>query len=89
MADNTYAPKSDRSPAWEWEHVTPNDDYNDVWAVPPRYISMKTAGNLNLLQQNGVSGIISGALEAGTMHPIRPSKILSTGTTASDIVAYW
>jgi len=90
MADNTFAPKSDSSPAWEWEVVTPDDDYSSTWSVPPRYISVGTAGTLNLLTQDGVSGSLpSGTLGAGEMHPLRPSKILDTGTTATDIVAYW
>ena len=90
MPDNTYAAKSDISPASDWETVTPNDDYSDVWSVPPRFISLSTVGDLNLLNQAGVSGIIdSGSLDAGIMHPLRPIKVLSTGTAASGIVAYW
>lgn len=89
QADNTYAPKSDVSPAWEWNHVTPNDDYSDVWSVPPRFISISASGSINFLKQNGVSGMISGGLDSGNMYPLRPAKVLSTGTTATGIVAYW
>jgi hypothetical protein len=67
--------------------VTPHDT-NALVAVT-RAISFVTAGDLRVVDAAGNTVTIpSGALAAGAMHPLRVSKVLSTGTTALGIVGY-
>ena len=55
-----------------------------------KYISIGTAGNLAIKDSLGNTVIIpANALEVGTLHPIATGKILSTGTAAAEIVAWF
>lgn len=67
--------------------VAPNDGAD--LAFTPRAIHVGTAGNVKMNVSNGTGGVtaITTALEAG-WHPIRPSRIFATGTTATDITAW-
>ena len=60
---------------------------SDTIEIPlrPRAIVVGTSGNLAVVDGLGVTTIIPN-LVAGIFHPIRPVRILATGTTASNIV---
>ena len=54
------------------------------------YISFAVAGALAIKDQDNVTVVIpSGSLVAGVMHKIQTGYVLSTGTTATGIVAYF
>lgn len=76
-------------PSGDFEVVTPDDD-NDLSGGVCRAISFGVAGDLHVTTDAGEEVTIpSGALAAGSMHPIRVSRIHESGTTADDIVAYY
>jgi hypothetical protein len=55
-----------------------------------RGISFAVAGDLAVVTAGGETVVIpSGALAAGIVHPLRVKQVLSTGTAATGIVAYW
>ena len=55
-----------------------------------RGISVAVAGDLAVLTKGGQSVVIPGdALVAGVIHRLRVTKVLSTGTAATGIVAYY
>ena len=68
--------------------VTPSDSADLTYAT--RGISFATAGALKVTTVGGsVETIPSGALAAGIMHCLPVVRIWNTGTTATNIVAYW
>lgn len=76
------------APAVDFELVTPDDD-NEL-AQPTRYLSWGKDGDLVVLKLNGDQETIpAGTLAIGVLHPIRVRQVLSTGTVASDIVAWY
>ena len=67
--------------------ITPSDS-TDLSEVT-RAISFGTVGTLRIITQDGTTLTIpSGALAAGIMHPIGAQRVLSTGTTAANIVGW-
>ena len=67
--------------------ISPSDTVN--FAKAARGISFGTAGTLAVETIGGDTVTIpSGSLAAGVIHPIHVRKVLSTGTTAGDIVGY-
>jgi len=74
-------------------NVTKSDtaplEYNgEVMAT--KYISVGTAGILNIYDDNGTAvAIPANNLTVGVMYPIVTSHILATTTTAAEIVAYF
>lgn len=58
-----------------------------------RGVALGTAGILKVDMANGQTGVLipSGALAAGTIHPLAVTKIYSTadGTTAASVVAFY
>ena len=88
MADlfDTHA-RGIMSPAPEGLVITPDDD-TDLANIP-RAIRVGGAGDLTVIMSgNGQSVLISGVL-AGEWLIIRPSRIMSTGTTATNIACFW
>lgn len=79
-----YAHLSD--PAENAAAVTPNDTTD----LPnfSRYIYVGGAGNLQVTLVGGTTVTYTG-LTAGSRHPLRVSRVHSTGTTATSIVAEW
>ena len=71
------------SPAVGAFAITPDND-NDLTYVT-RYIYVGTAGHVRLTFADGTTTTLNN-LVAGTLHPIRASRILATGTTALNIV---
>jgi hypothetical protein len=88
MAAADLANKSNNvvDPASNAAAVTPNDS-TDL-AVTSRALFVGGAGNIAVTMAGGQSITFTG-VTAGAVLPIRVSRILSTGTTATSIVAVW
>jgi len=63
--------------------VTPND--STTLAETTRALYVGAAGAIAVLMASGAS-ISFAAVPAGTMLPIRVTKVMATGTTATDIL---
>ncbi len=63
--------------------VTPHD--TDDLVFVPRGVYVGTSGNLTIQDVAGET-VTFYNIAAGVIHPISPKKILSSGTTASQIV---
>lgn len=84
-----------RMPATGAVLVAPSDDDpisydygNGDEPITCRGVSCKTGGDIAFEDKLGNQFIATG-LAAGVVHPISAYKILSTGTTALNITAYW
>jgi hypothetical protein len=73
------------SPATKWFAVTP-DDNTDLQAKP-RALWIGGAGNVAI--NNGSQTVTLQSVPAGTLLPLRPDRVMATGTTASGIVALY
>ena len=74
------------SPAIDGAAVTPNDS-TDL-TTTPRALWVGGAGNVSLVTLGGTTLTITG-IPAGTLLPIRVTRVRSTSTTATAIVALW
>ena len=72
------------SPATSGEAVTPSDS-TDLTTVS-RALWVGGAGNINVIMSDGTTLLFSG-VAAGTLLPLRVSRVKSTSTTATLIVA--
>lgn len=70
-------------PAIDWFDITPNDS-SDLSNIP-RKIYVGGAGDLAIRSSEGNDVTLS-SVPAGTILPIQPVRVLSTGTTATNIV---
>lgn len=80
-------------PSYQFANVTPSDTvvlkYNGK-ATRCKGISFSTAGALAIKDDEDNTVVIpSGSLATGIIHPISTNQIMSTGTAAVDIVAYF
>jgi len=85
---STAASKSQAGLAYPAEHaeaVTPSDS-TDLTVVS-RALWIGGAGNISVVMVSGATVTISG-IAAGTILPIRVSRVRSTSTTATLIVAF-
>jgi hypothetical protein len=73
------------APADEWVPITPSDS-TDLTYIP-RALYIGTAGALKAVDGTGTARTMANAV-AG-YHPLRPRRIYSTGTTATDIWALY
>ena len=84
MADKfQYRNAELNSPGDVFYAITPSDTV-DI-AFKPRAVIVGNSGNLAVTDSLGVTTIIPNVI-AGIFHPIRPVRILATGTTATNIV---
>lgn len=74
------------APAREGAVVTPNDQ-TDL-TVLPRALFVGQGGAVAVNLAGGQSVVFSG-LASGTILPVRPRRVLATGTTATAIIALW
>ena len=74
------------SPAHRLAAVTPNDSADLASASRALYIG--GAGDVSVVTVGGDTVTLSGA-QAGSIIPVRVSRVRSTGTTATNIVAMW
>jgi hypothetical protein len=73
------------APAVRWFSITPSDDA--VLAIRPRAIYVGVTGNLAVQDDAGTS-VTFVAVPVG-YHPLRPLRVLSTGTTATSLVGLY
>lgn len=71
-------------PATRGVAVTPNDSTDLAFAS--RAISVNGSGDVAVVTLDGDTVTVT--LAAGVLHPIRAKRVLSTGTTATGIVAW-
>lgn len=78
----------DFEPALGAVSITPNDSTDNMGGKPVRGIYVGGAGDIALTTSNGEDVTVYSAL-AGTVIPIRPSRIKSTGTTATNLLGFY
>ena len=76
------------SPAWTAAAVTPSDGA-DLPQIATRSLYIGGDGNLVVTMSGGGSNVTFVGLVAGTILPIRVDRVLSTSTTATNIVALY
>lgn len=74
------------APVRDASQVTPSDAAD--LAILPRALYVGQAGNIALRMAGG-QDVTFQNLPAGSLLPVRPARVLATGTTASGIVALW
>ena len=74
------------SPAPSAFAITPHDT-NDL-AIAPRGIYVGVSGDLKV-DMLGTGTVTYVGLAEGVIHPIRASRVYSTGTTATDIIGVY
>lgn len=74
------------SPAEHAATVTPHD--TNTLTNTPRALYVGTTGNLKVDTLGGETVTLNN-LPDGSLVPLRVTRVYSTGTTASDIVALW
>jgi hypothetical protein len=67
--------------------VTPNDGAN--LSEVSRFLMVGVGGNITVNMYGSGTNVLLPALAAGTIYPIRVSKIYATGTTATGIVSLY
>lgn len=81
-------PSTITSPVNHAALVSPSDSTDLDYAT--RGICVGSAGAIKVTTLGGETLVIpTGALAAGVIHPLRVTRIWSTSTTASSIVAVW
>lgn len=75
------------SPAENAVAVTPHDSTDFTYACRALYIG--GAGNVSLETVGGQSAVVFVGLPAGTILPVRATRVNSTSTTATSIVALY
>ena len=77
--------KNSALPATDWEAITASD--STVLDPRPRGIMVTVAGNLALESVHGNS--VPFPVLASVIYPLSPSKVRSTGTTATGIIGVY
>jgi len=72
-------------PGVKWYNVTPNDS-TDL-PTRPRALYVGVTGNVAIMDIGGTT-VTFVAMAVG-YHPLRPVRVMSTGTTATNIVAIY
>lgn len=68
-----------------WASVTPTDGAGDQFTITPKGLFIGGAGNIALRGEDSVE--VTFAVTAGQFLPLCPVRVLSTGTTATGIIA--
>lgn len=79
--------RTDSSSAAGLYAVTPNDV--NVLTPLPRALYVGVAGNVAVVAEDNTASVVFVAVAAGQILPVRAKRVLSTGTTASSIVAMY
>lgn len=84
-------PNANPNSAQDWELIDVSAADHEFVDRLPRAISFAAAGTLSMVRsQDGTAVVIpSGSLAAGIMHPCSPSKITTSNTTVTGIVAWY
>lgn len=70
--------------------VTKSDDtVLSLNGEPPRALFVGTAGNVNVQFGDLVTSVLFKNVPSGTILWVRPSRVMSTSTTAADMVALY
>ncbi|MEI4488216.1 hypothetical protein V8J36_18640 [Frigidibacter sp. MR17.14] len=80
----SHAP-SLQSPASHLMAITPNDS-TDLAQVP-RALNVAASGTVRMITQGGETADVYVA--AGIVFPLRPRRVMATGTTATGIRGLW
>ena len=88
MATDLFVASPDtlQAPARDGVAVTPNDGADLTNVTKALFVG--GAGNLALVTQNGTTLTLTGVI-AGSYLPIRVSQVKATGTTATNIAAFF
>ena len=81
---NTAGRQPITSPSSYYAVVSPSDSADLVYVSRGLYVG--GAGNITVIDMDGNSVLFT-AVPAGTILPIRAARVMSTGTTATAIVA--
>lgn len=74
------------SPARGGQQVTPSDSVDLTKLTKAVYVGQ--SGDLSVIMEDG-SPLTFEAVAAGTLLPIRVSRVMSTGTSANGIIGVW
>ena len=74
------------APTYDAASVTPSDSAD--LAKPTRGLYIGGAGNVKLDTEGGTAVTFNG-LTAGSILPVRTTRVYATGTTATDIIAMY
>lgn len=66
------------------DSITPDD--NAVFSPTYRALYVGTAGNVTLVPRNQTTAVTFWGLQDGTILPVSVKQVLSTGTTANQII---
>lgn len=88
MAQDVHAGQSETlsSPCDNGAVVTPNNDTDLTYVT--RALWVGGAGTVNVVLAGGQTVLFSG-IQAGTLLPLRVSRVKSSSTSATNIVAIW
>lgn len=75
----------DSNPGAKLVSITPSDS-TDLSSLGIRGLWVGGAGNIAVVAGNDAAAVTLVGVPAGTLIPIKPKKIMSTNTTATDIV---
>jgi hypothetical protein len=75
------------SPAAGLYSVTPSD--TTVLTPLPRALYIGAAGNIAIVAEDNTAAVVFVAVSAGQTLAVRAKKVMSTGTTATNIVAMY
>lgn len=75
------------APARRLAAVTPDDD-NDLTDGTAKALYIGTSGNVAIIAADDSSSVTLASVPVGVL-PVRAKRVLSTGTTASNIVALY
>lgn len=76
--------KNDNSPFVDWYDITPDDE--KIFSTAPSSLYVGGAGDVAIVDHNKQFSLFKG-VQAGTILEVRPRTVLSSFTTATDIVA--
>lgn len=86
IQDSDFASSAIESPAAFGAAITPHDTNN--LATLTRAIYVGGPGDLTVTLAGGDTVTLTGVL-AGAIYPLRCKKVLSTGTSATSLIALW
>jgi len=77
-------------PARNFEAITPSDTTDLTKdGIPPRAIYVGVGGDVSVQDTQDGTAVVFVGVPTGTILPIRPKHVRSTGTTATDMVALY
>ena len=87
LAQDKYGPTGQESPAVGDYAITPSD--TTVLSPVPRGVYIGVGGDLTVILKESGTAVTYVGVPQGTIFPIRPRIVLSTGTTAASLNAMY